>query len=399
MVVVSSYPPQRCGIGHYTRDLIKTLLQRHLEDEFFILAEKRSWIPFNIKEGGRMQIWRVWDRRSLNYPFQIVRAVCKINPDVILIQHEYGLYGSYGGFLFPLLLLLLYMFGFPVFMTMHTVCPKRLYLDKLRKSLRYSKRTLFWRRIDVKLTTFFVKRLVKRVIVHSKGLASQIIDNYGFSREKIVTIPHGSTTFKPIDKLKAKKRLKLTNKQIILSFGFLSYRKGYENVIYALHDLSKKFPDLIYVIAGTHQSTSGERYLKELKALIRKLNVEKHVFFLTKQIPVEEFPVLFSAADILVLPYIDLFGDSGVLRQAAGFGKAVIASSIGTFKEEIEDGVDGLLVPPSNPEQIRLKLAYLLEKPKKGKKMGEKLREKALQHWEWTKVSKKVYEIANTISD
>lgn len=393
VAVISSYPPQRCGIGYYTKDMIEALLAKHPELEFFILAERRSWIPYRVSVGRQIHEYRNWDRHSYRYPLNLFHSIQKIRPDIVLIQHEYGLYGSYGGYLLSLLIVLLRLFRFPIIMTMHTVCPRGRYLESLQKTMRLSMKSILWRWMDVTLTTFTVKKFVEKVIIHSEGLALQMIEDYGFPRHKIEAIPHGATILQYFDQKKAKDVLNLKNKKVILSFGFLSYRKGYENVIKAVSELAGKYKNLIYLIAGTNQSDSGLRYLKELKSLVKRLKMQEHVIFYTKQIQTEEIPLIFGASDVVILPYLELYGDSGVLRQAASFAKPVIASAVGTIMEEIENRVNGFIVPPANVELLKEEIEYLLNHPEEAEKIGFMLRNKAEREWDWKKVVERIYDV------
>jgi len=56
----------------------------------------------------------------------------------------------------------------------------------------------------------------------------------------------------------------------------------------------------------------------------------------------------FKAADVLVLPYKEIF-QSGVLFLAYSFGLPVIATDVGSFREDIVEGYTGFLCKPSDP--------------------------------------------------
>ena len=256
--MISTYPPQRCGIGYYTRDMLETLLAQHLELEFYVFAEKRTWIPYRAKDKGGIHEYRVWDRHSYLYPLILFRSIQKIKPDLVLVQHEYGLYGYFGGYLLSFLLALLKLFRYPIFMTMHTVCPRRRLIKSLKESLRYSRMMIVLRWIDVILTNFSVVKLVEKVIVHSEGLASQMIKDYSFPKEKIVMIPHGASNFIGMNGEKAKELLDLKDKFVILSLGFLSYRKGYEYAIKAISEPLSGLPGSNTVSSFPNSSGSLE---------------------------------------------------------------------------------------------------------------------------------------------
>ena len=397
--MVSTYPPQRCGIGYYTKDIVETLLAKDQELEFFVLAESRSWIPYRKRDYNKIHEWRIWDRNNPSYPLKIFNAIQRIRPNIVWVQHEYGLFGSYGGFLLLFLFGLLRLFRFEIIMTLHTVCPRRRFVESLQKTLRYSTGRLILRYIDIILTNLSAKIFVEKVIVHSTGLASQMGEDYSFPKDKIEVIPHGVYISHNISPERAKENLNLNGKHVILSFGFLSYRKGYEYVIEAVSQLSDRRENLVYLVAGTYHTSSGVEYLEELKSLVRQLGLEKNVKFYTKTISEEEVPIILGAADIVVLPYLSLYGDSGVLRQAATFGKPVIVTSVGAMTEEIKNGVSGLIVPPANVENLKEAIEYLLRNPEEAKRMGLSLRNKAITEWSWQRISDHVYSMLQKLFD
>ena len=74
-------------------------------------------------------------------------------------------------------------------------------------------------------------------------------------------------------------------------------------------------------------------------------------------IPDSETEIYFKAADVLVLPYAHVF-QSGVLFLAYGFGLPVIATDVGSFREEVIDGMTGFLSRSCDP----IDLARTIEK-------------------------------------
>jgi glycosyltransferase involved in cell wall biosynthesis len=64
---------------------------------------------------------------------------------------------------------------------------------------------------------------------------------------------------------------------------------------------------------------------------------------------------LYAQARIVVLPLHSLSSPTGVttLLEALAMGKPVIASDVGTTRDIIRDGENGILVPPNNPAALR----------------------------------------------
>jgi glycosyltransferase involved in cell wall biosynthesis len=73
-------------------------------------------------------------------------------------------------------------------------------------------------------------------------------------------------------------------------------------------------------------------------------------------IPDDEMEVYLKAADVLVLPYNEIF-QSGVLFLGYSFGLPVIATDVGSFREEIVEGETGFLCRPGDPADLARTIA------------------------------------------
>jgi len=68
-------------------------------------------------------------------------------------------------------------------------------------------------------------------------------------------------------------------------------------------------------------------------------------------IPDAEIATYFAACDVVVAPYRQE-AQSGVALTAFHFARPVIATTVGGIPEIIEDGVNGLLIPPESPPAL-----------------------------------------------
>ncbi len=80
---------------------------------------------------------------------------------------------------------------------------------------------------------------------------------------------------------------------------------------------------------------------------ITRLGLEDRVLLIPRYIPNEEVTFYFSAADLVVLPYLET-ATSAVVHLAFGFDKPVIGTTMGGLREVVMDGETGYLVPPGN---------------------------------------------------
>lgn len=132
---------------------------------------------------------------------------------------------------------------------------------------------------------------------------------------------------------------------IILFFGFVREYKGLKYLIEALPQVLSKIEVTLLVVGEFWRDK--DKYLR----LIKDENVESAVVVVDKYVPNEEIGSYFSAADLVVQPYISATG-SGVIQTAFGFDKPVIATKVGSLPEVVEDGKTGYLVRPQDPGEL-----------------------------------------------
>lgn len=130
----------------------------------------------------------------------------------------------------------------------------------------------------------------------------------------------------------------------LLFFGFIRPYKGLDTLIKAVGIL--KDYDISLTIAGEFWNGKAE-FLK----LASDLGISEQVNIIDRYVPDAEMSQLFSAADLVVLPYKQAV-TSGIIATAYGFGKPVLATDVGGFHEIVQDGYTGRLVPPDDPQAL-----------------------------------------------
>lgn len=168
------------------------------------------------------------------------------------------------------------------------------------------------------------------IVVLSRYTRDKLLYIYGVSDEKIAIIPGGSdlVRFHPAaDKRAVRERLHLPQeKTILLTVRNLVPRMGIENLIRAMQDIVKSVPD-IYLIIG------GAGPLKDdLAMMSRRLNLDHHIHF-TGFIPEDALPEYYQAADIFVLPTVELEGFGLVTLEALASGTPVLGTPVGGTQE------------------------------------------------------------------
>jgi Glycosyltransferase len=208
----------------------------------------------------------------------------------------------------------------------------------------------------------------------SRKAAHFLRDIYDVAEERIDIIPHGIPDFRFVDPDSYKEQCGLARKRTVFTFGLLSPNKGIENVINALPQVIAKFPDVIYVIAGTTHPNlvrdRGEEYRLSLEQLVRKRGAENHVMFLNRFVDLQELTELIGAADIYVTPYLKREQiTSGALSYGIGAGKAIVSTPYWHASELLTDD-KGTLVPFDNPDAIARAINELLSDEKRRRAMA-----------------------------
>jgi len=166
--------------------------------------------------------------------------------------------------------------------------------------------------------------------------------------------------------------------RLILSVGRLVRRKGFDNVIRALPQLSEQGIDVHYAVIGI-----GDDH-EYLLGLACELGVANRVHMLG-HVSYEDLPRWYCASDLFAMPNRDIGGDTEgfglVFLEAAAAGRPAIAGNAGGTGSAVADRVTGLRIDGERPEAVALALARLLSNPDEAKRMGQAARERVLDNF------------------
>jgi glycosyltransferase involved in cell wall biosynthesis len=181
--------------------------------------------------------------------------------------------------------------------------------------------------------------------------------------------------------------LGIKEKHVILFFGFVRPYKGLDYLIRAFKQIGEKF-NAALVIAG--EFFSG---LTQFENQLKKTGIANRIHLFPRYISYEEVPLFFSAADIVVQPYIKFSGQSGVTQTAYLYSLPVVATDVGGLPEIVIHGKTGVVVKPADAEALARAMEELIVDSGKRQKYGSNGKEFFESHLGWESITEKLLEI------
>ncbi len=147
---------------------------------------------------------------------------------------------------------------------------------------------------------------------------------------------------------------------VLITVAVLRELKGIQYMIRALPEILSVHPDLYYLIAG-----SGD-FQSALMEEAARVGVSERVVFAGAR---KDVPALMSASDIFILPTLTEALPT-VLAEAMAASLPILACRVGGVPEMVEDGINGKMVAPADPQQLANACTDMLRDPDALVKMG-----------------------------
>jgi len=321
---LSTFPPTRCGLATFTAALAGAMTRDSEHDAIVIRVDDlvpagASVDTVDVRVTGMLRPGDVIDRAD---------AAERLNEcDLVIVQHEYGIYGGRDG---DEVLDLLMRIRRPTIVVMHTVLA----------SPSPHQRSLLQQ----------IAERADAVVVMTRTARTLLIDEYAVPTRHVQVIPHG------VDAWTAGDAVPHAARPVVLTWGLLGPGKGIEWGIRALAELTDLHPRPLYRVLGqTHPKVlmeHGEEYRGQLLALADQLGVGGDVEIDGRYQEIDDLALQVAAADLVLLPYDSREQvTSGVLTEAVAAGKLVIATRFPHALELLSDG-RGMLVGHERPHEI-----------------------------------------------
>ena len=231
---------------------------------------------------------------------------------------------------------------------------------------------------------------VDMVIAHSESNRQALLE-LGISPERIKVLPLGDWGYFSTPTLphqEARARLGLDpDRPLALFFGLIKPHKGLHLLVESLAEMLAHAPTAQVLVAGEPMESLAP-YFRQIAAL----NLQNVVTCHPRYIPTSEVATYFSAADVVVLPYLDITL-SAVLVTAYSFGRPVVATAVGGLPELIEQGKSGMIVPPEDPDALGRVLGQLLADPTRCQMMGNYAHRLARERHDWSTIAQQTADL------
>ena len=354
--MVGTFPPTECGLATFAASLggaMGDVASSHASgpcrygvvEVVDVRRLARDEVVFQVERG---------DGRSLDAASDWLNGF-----DVVLLQHEYGIFGGDDG---EEVLRVLSGVHRPVVSVLHTV------LESPGANQR-----------------FIVEEIARRsaaVVVMTEAAKERLLGCFDVDPERVVLIPHGAHENRALP-FERRRRGAPT----ILTWGLLGPGKGIEAGIDALARLRSMIPAPRYVVAGqTHpkvRAASGESYRRSLLELAERSGVAHLVEFDDSYRDLESLKALIRTADVVLLPYESRDQvTSGVLIEAVASRVPVVATDFPHARELLGTGA-GIVVPHDDAVAMSVALGRVLRDHRLARQMAdEAARVSAPMMWE-----------------
>jgi glycosyltransferase involved in cell wall biosynthesis len=348
----STFPPRACGIGMFSFDVRAALLEVPGVDEVGSVvvvdqpsSPQRSELLATVSQGVRGDYVRA------------ARLLGRLDFDVVLLQHEYGIFGGADG---EYVLSFAQELAQPLVVTLHTV---------LSQPSPHQLRVLAG-----------LCEEAERVIVMTDTARRLLVQVGACPARKVRVVPHGAPVVlgrRREEQAAGRRPLYVTpaaggyermqSRFLLSSFGLISAGKGLETMIEALPLIVERHPEVLYLIAGrTHPEVArreGEQYRLSLERRVVDLGLGDHVEFDDRFLPIEELADLLAATDVFVTPYRNREQiASGALTFAIAAGCAAISTPYWYAEDVLASGA-GRIVPFGDSEALAEAVCAFVEQP------------------------------------
>ncbi len=200
-------------------------------------------------------------------------------------------------------------------------------------------------------------RMADAVIVHTHTARERLIAQ-GVAPERVFVVPHGPLPLRVAPAGRLPRPEERDSRRTFTLFGQMKPYKGIDVLIEAVGRMPRtRLREIRVVVAGAMMMD-----ISMLERRIVELGLIETVVLRPGRLSEPQLAALFDETDVFVFPYrqIDASGAYYTVRPLA---KWIVASRIGVFAEDFDEGGDGRTVPPEDPSALANALIEALDAP------------------------------------
>lgn len=329
IVIVGTAYPLRGGIAHYNALLYKHLSKRH---NVSVVTFSRQYPNFLFpgksqdEKGGHenaVPSEQLIDSINPVTWFTAARAIARKKPDLVIFKYWLPFFGPCFG---TIARLVKRWSDSKVLFVCDNIIPHE-------------------RRIGDKAFTRYAFRPVDAFIVQSGTVERELKAFHPGARYALVAHPVYEIFGSGIPKAQAREALGLADERVILFFGYVRRYKGLHILLDAMPAILKALKVRLLVVGEFYDDEQKYRHQ------IKENGLQDAVVVHSDYVPNEQVNLYFSAADVVVLPYVSAT-QSGIVQIAYQFDKPVIATDVGGLSEVVLNDQTGFIVKPDSPPEV-----------------------------------------------
>lgn len=339
-----------CGIATYSQFLVSEM--KKINPNVRVFAESHK----DQKEDSSEVVY-CWERgKSLN---KLVASVKEYDPDLVYIQHEYGIF------------------------------PDARKWSQLISSLEEYKTYVTLHSVYYHKDKSVCEAICPNIIVHSEA-AKGVLKEKGIT-VPVEVVPHGCLTYDDVSRLWNIYRSPYT----VVQFGFGFEYKGWPVALEAVKILKEKYPDIFYLMLFSESSFVQEHHdvqYTKLQDIIEKEGLDENVAIIRGYQSDEALRNFLRTLRVAIFPYTShpdhvVYGSSGAVRIALSNGIPTIVSKVPLFSD-----LDGIVPRVDSAEELAAEISKLFSNSNKYKEQVKKQLD-FVENNKWSRVAEKYLHI------
>jgi glycosyltransferase involved in cell wall biosynthesis len=334
----------QCGIATYSEKLWPEVAKHVGDFRLFIEKNDQPTSPTNVIGDIAIPPERVIPCWKRGEPLgELVKAIKEYEPDVVHIQHEFGIWPNAGYWLS----LMSQLNDYRVFVTLHSVFHHR---DKT-----------------------IVEAAIPNIIVHLEG-AKSVLKDEKCVPGNVFVIPHGCSPIVNNERLWNFYKSEHT----LIQWGFGFKYKNWETSLEVTHLLKKKYPDVFYTglfSESPFNMIDHQVYYDELMRLVEKLDLMNNVAIIRGYQSDVSLDSYLRTNKVAIFPYVstvqhEVFGASGAARYAMTKLLPIVTSNVNHFSDlptlkgdspqQLADAIDQMFSNPlAYKQQVDCQVDYV----------------------------------------